>query len=125
MSTDDVSPALILRRHLFGNPERTALSLNPDGRWLSYLALRDGVLNLSIAPSREPSAAKSVTQDTERGIYHYLWAWTDAHLLYLQDSGGDENWHLFVAELSTLEVRDLTPVSGAKAVVIKQSQACP
>ena len=39
-----------------------------------------------------------------------------AHLLYLQDTGGDENFHLYQTEIATGETKDLTPFPGARAL---------
>jgi len=41
---------LIERSKLFGNPSRSGAQLSPDGRWLSWLAPRDGVMNVWLAP---------------------------------------------------------------------------
>ena len=45
---------LIERAKFFGNPSKAAGRLSPDGRWLSWVAPRDGVLNLWVAPLNEP-----------------------------------------------------------------------
>jgi dipeptidyl aminopeptidase/acylaminoacyl peptidase len=119
------APPLIPRRALFGNPERTELRLSPDGRFLSFLAPKDGVLNLWVAPVGDLEAATPMTGDTGRGIRLYTWAWTDEHLLYLQDEGGDENWRLFSVHVGTREVRDLTPLAGVQARVVKLSPKHP
>ena len=38
---------LIPRDTLFGNPERAGVQISPNGKWISYLAPLDGVLNVS------------------------------------------------------------------------------
>lgn len=116
---------LIPRRALFGNPERTELRLSPDGRFLSFLAPKGGVLNVWVAPANDLTAAQPITDDTGRGIRLYTWAWTDEHVLYLQDEGGDENWRLFSVHVATREVRDLTPLAGVQARVVKLSPKHP
>src|SRR5262249_2611392 len=50
-----------------------------------------------------------------RTVNLYRWAEDGEHVLYLQDSDGDENWHVYSVDLSSREVRDLTPFSGVKA----------
>ena len=43
------SPAdvpLIPRDALFGNPVKAAGRISPDGKWLSWIAPRDGVMNI-------------------------------------------------------------------------------
>ena len=93
---------------LFGNPDRAAPRLSPDGKRLAWLAPVDGVLNAWV--DGEP-----VTADRVRGIRQYLWAMDGRHLLYLQDAGGDENWHLWSVDLDSREVVDRTPFAGAQA----------
>ena len=55
--------ALIPREDLFGNPTRAAGRLSPDGKWLSWLAPKDGVLNVFVAPVADITAAKAVTDE--------------------------------------------------------------
>ena len=81
---------LIPRDTLFGNPERTGVQISPDGRWISYLAPRDGVLNVWVMPS-DGGEARPVTDSNDRPIRSYGWAWNNEQILYSQDKGGDEN----------------------------------
>src|SRR5215475_11805118 len=86
---------LIPREVLFGNPERISPHISPDGRQLAWIAPRDGVLNVWVAPvgpaGVDWDGAKPVTEDADRGIRFFAWAWDGRHLLYIQDTGGDEN----------------------------------
>ena len=100
---------LIPRKTLFGNPDKASVRLSPDGAYLAYLAPQDGVLNVWVAPRENPDAAQAVTRDTGRGIRYYLWAYTNRHILYIQDKNGDENWRLHSVDLTTREDKDLTP----------------
>ena len=84
---------------------------------------RDGVLNVWVAPIDESdgvdwAAARAVTDDTDRGIRMFGWAWDGRHLLYVQDAGGDENWRLYDVDLVTAERRDLTPFEKIHAQII-------
>ncbi len=106
---------LIARELIFGNPERAAPQLSPDGRRLAFLAPVDGVMNVWVGPAGDPSAAKPVTKDTHRGIREYFWAHTNQHILYVQDQGGDENWHVYATDLTSGETRDLTPFENVQA----------
>jgi dipeptidyl aminopeptidase/acylaminoacyl peptidase len=110
-----VEVPLLPRTVLFDNPERAAGSVSPDGRWLGYLAPVDGVLNVWVAPAADPQSARAITRDSGRGILNYQFARDGKHLLYLQDSGGDENFHVFAVDLDSGESRDLTPFPGARA----------
>jgi len=110
---------LIPRRVLFGNPDRSSPSISPDGDHIAYLAPVDGVLNVWVGPAEEPDAAEPVTEDRERGIRMYFWAYTNDHVIYLQDRRGDENWRVYLTDITTRETRDLTPIEGVQARVMK------
>jgi len=120
---------LIPRRVLFGNPERVAPRISPDGTTLAWIAPHEGVLNVWTAPvgagGPDWSAARVVTNDTDRGIRVHSWAHDGRHLLYLQDTGGDENWRLFDVDLHTMERRDLTPFEGVQAQIIANEKKHP
>ena len=116
---------LISRETLFGNPEKTQARLSPDGAQLSYLAPVDGVLNVWVGPVDDPEAAKPVTNDTGRGVRSYVWAYTGNDILYVQDKGGDENWHLYRVNLDSGETTDLTPIDGVQAQLQEVSPELP
>ncbi len=116
---------LIARQVFFGNPDRVSVRLSPDGASLAWLAPLDGVLNVWVAPRTAPAAARPVTRDTGRGIRFFAWAHTNAHVLYLQDKNGDENWRLFVVTLATAESHDLTPFEGVQAQPLQISPKFP
>src|SRR5512137_1942375 len=87
---------LIPRETLFGNPDKAALRVSPDGKRIAFLAPVNNVLNVWVAPADRPDTAKPITRDAGRGIHIYFWAYTSQHVLYLQDEGGDENWKVHV-----------------------------
>ncbi len=116
---------LIARQVLFGNPERAAARISPDGKFLAWLAPRDGVLNVWVAPVDDLDAARPVTNDQDRGIRSYRWTYTGDQLLYLQDKGGDENWRIYLVNLDDDSVRDLTPLEGVRAEIEQVSYKHP
>jgi dipeptidyl aminopeptidase/acylaminoacyl peptidase len=121
----EMNSSLISRDLLFGNPDRTAVSISPKGDQLSYLAPLNGVLNVWVAPSSQPEMARPVTNDTHRGIRNYGWAFTNQHIIYLQDKNGDENWRIYSVNLSNNEVKDLTPFAEVKAQIESISYKFP
>ena len=118
-------PELIPRKTLFGNPERTEVRMSHDGARISYLAPVDGVLNVWVAPVGAIEDARPVTQDTDRGIRMYFWSYNPVHLLYVQDRGGDEDWHVYAVDVETEETRDLTPYEGVNAIPQALSERYP
>ncbi len=116
---------LIPRRLFFGNPDRAQVTISPDGAHIAWLAPRDGVLNVWVAPRERPADARPVTADTGRGIRFYTWAYTGRDVLYIQDKGGDENWRAYAADVATGEVGDLTPFEGVAAQLVAASHRRP
>jgi dipeptidyl aminopeptidase/acylaminoacyl peptidase len=108
-------PPLIPRKLLFGNPERAAGEISPDGRWLGYVAPDDGVLNVFVAPREHPDQAKVVTHDRKRGVRSFNFSYDGKHLLYPQDEGGNENFHIYSVDLDSGKQSDLTPFKNARA----------
>ena len=116
---------LIPRDDLFGNPERANVQISPDGKYLSWIAPVDGVLNVWIAPADDIAKARAVTDDKARGIRQYFWSYQPDTLLYLRDSGGDEDFHLYSVDLATGNKRDLTPFPKTTAQVVNVSHLKP
>lgn len=119
---------ILPRELLFGNPEKTAVRLSPDGEHISYLAPRDGVLNVWVAPAEAPQQAQPVTNDQGRGVRNYFWAYTNKHIIYRQDEGGDENWQVHVVDVETHEDVNLTPfdtIEGPDGEPMKDANGNP
>ena len=119
------APQLIARDVLFGNPDRAAVRLSPDGTQISYLAPDEGVMNVWVAPVDDLSAARAVTNDRNRGIRIYFWAYTNNDILYLQDKAGDENWLLYRVDLASDETHELTPLEGVRVQMLQVSPDRP
>lgn len=109
---------------LFGNPERVAAQISPDGTRLAYLAPHDGVLNVFVG-SVGSGDARPVTHDTDRGIPSYLFAHDNRHILYVRDRDGSENYRLYDVDLETGVERDLTPFDGVQCRIIKLPKRFP
>src|ERR1700712_3446689 len=116
---------LIPRPALFGNPVRAQARLSPDGRYMSFLAPKNGVLNVWLAPFGKLDAAKPITDDKKRGIRQHFWADDGKHVLFLQDEGGDENWRVYSVDVESHKQVDLTPLKGVRAELIGLSPERP
>src|SRR5690242_19353237 len=100
---------LIERTKLFGNPVKANGQISPDGRWLSWTAPRDGVLNLWVAPVGSPDSAKPLTNERERPVRQYFWSPDSKKVLFIQDKGGDENFLLYGVDVATGKQVTYTP----------------
>ena len=117
--------ALIPRTALFGNPVKAQARLSPDGNSISFLAPKDGVLNVWLAPFGKLGSAKPITADKKRGIREHLWAQDNRHILFVQDEGGDENWRVYSVDTQTGEQVDLTPYKDVQAQIVGVSYKRP
>lgn len=122
-------PPLIPRDVLFGNPDRASPKISPDGKYLAYLRPDDkNVLQVWVRTTKPAEGLpndKAVTKDPKRGIRQFMWAKDGKHLLYLQDTGGDENDHLYATEIETMKTRDLTPFPGVKVSGVDLDEKFP
>lgn len=123
MAVETTKPEIISVEELFSSPDRAGATISPDGTKIAYLApWKDGTdakerLNVwvqSIDGSDEP---RRVTADDNRSVYAYQWTDDPRWMLYAQDSGGDENWHVYRVDLENPDASpvDLTPFPGARA----------
>ena len=115
---------LIPRTVLFGNPVKASPRISLDGKSLAYLAPVNDVLNVWVGEIGKNNA-QPITNDTDRGVRFYFWAADNQHILYIQDTGGNENWHLYASHLETKETRDLTPFENVQVRIIEQDKHFP
>ena len=114
-----LAPApMIERAKFFGNPTKTGSNISPDGKWLSWLAPRDGVMNLWVAPLSDLSKAKPLTAETTRPIRSTFWSPDSQSVLFINDKGGDENFLLYGVKVDSGELANLTPFEKTRVKVI-------
>ena len=89
--------------------------ISPNGQYLSYKAASTNRIPNVWVKTLGKEDDHVITQEHERPFYGYHWAYDNEHILYLKDSDGDENFHLYSANIKTKETKDLTPFDGAKA----------
>jgi dipeptidyl aminopeptidase/acylaminoacyl peptidase len=122
----DRLPPLIDREIFFGNPEISGGQLSPDGRWVSFVKPLDGIRNIWVKAIDEPfEAARPMTADSLRPVQGYFWSRDSRVILFVQDQGGNENFHVYAVDPAAqpgedLEVpaaRDLTPIENIRAAI--------
>ncbi len=124
-ATREAEPPIIDRELFFGDPEISGAQLSPDGQWISFLKPYRDVRNIWVKGIDEPfDAARPITAD-ERPVLGYFWSQDGRYVLYVQDKGGNENFHVYAvdpaaeAEAATgvPPARDLTPIDGVRAAI--------
>ena len=109
---------LIERAKFFGNPSKVGGRISPDGQWLSWIAPRDGVLNVWVAPASDLGKAKPLTSEKVRPIRSSFWAPDSKTVLFINDKGGDENFLLYGVNVATGEQRSYTPFEKTRVQVL-------
>lgn len=109
---------LILRSALFGNPVKFGALLSPDGKWVSWIAPVNGLLNVWVAPSDKPEVGKAITASTDHPISTHFWSSDSNQILFIKDNGGDENFHLYGVDIITGKQQDYTPFANVSIKVI-------
>jgi dipeptidyl aminopeptidase/acylaminoacyl peptidase len=120
------APALIPRRLLFAAPERARVTLSPNGKLIAFLGPVDGVLNVWLAPVDDPAAARPLTRIADRDVLNQLW-WPhdNRHLVFFREQGGDENWQAHRIDITTGDIRALTPGPGVRSFTQQISARFP
>ncbi len=130
---DDLPP-LIDRQAFFGDPERSSAQISPDGEHVSFIKPYKGVMNVWVKERGEPfDAAEPVTADTTRPVPGYFWTQDSERILYVQDKGGNENFHIYAVdpdaeeetELGVPPAEDLTPYEDVRAQIIDVPESTP
>ena len=108
-------PLLIPMEDFFKNPETASFSISPDGKKLAYTKPWNRRLNVFV---RDIDSQKEtqLTSATERDIAGFFWKGSD-RIAYMQDTGGDENFHVYIVDISGGKPRELTPFPGVKTYV--------
>jgi acylaminoacyl-peptidase len=108
----------IARRTFFENANALSPRISPDGLWLAWLGDVDGVMNVWAAPRDDLAKARPLTRQTERPIFAHWFARTNAHVLFLKDRDGDENFNLWCVGIEDSTPRNLTPYGDVLAVFL-------
>lgn len=100
----------------FKNPEKTAFRLSPNGEYFSYLAPWKTRLNVFVQKAGADSATR-ITSETDRDIAGYLWKGNN-RILFLKDTGGDENFHLYGVNADGTDLKGLTVFDKVRTELI-------
>ena len=127
-------PPLIDRETFFGDPQRSGAQISPDGEHVSFLKPYRGVMNVWVKERGEPfDAAEPVTADTTRPVPGYFWTQDSERILYVQDKGGNENFHIYAVnpdaeeetDLGVPPAEDLTPYEDVRARIVDVPESTP
>ena len=122
----DSLPPLIPIEALYEAPLIQWGGISPDGRWLSYMKPWHGHQNVFVRPVGS-KRERAITRDSVRSISQYWWSADGKRILWIQDRGGDENYHLYVASINDTSSKplDLTPFKNVEVELLSLPARTP
>ncbi len=127
-------PPLIDRQTFFGDPTYSGAQISPNGEYVSFRKEYQGRMNIWVKGVDEPfDAAEPVTADTTRPVRGYFWSQDSERILYVQDKGGNENYHVYAVDIDAAEetdlgvppAQDLTPYENVRAQIYAVPEETP
>jgi dipeptidyl aminopeptidase/acylaminoacyl peptidase len=125
---------LINRELFFDNPEIAGGQISPDAQWMTYIKANKGTSNIWIKKTDEPfEKGRPITADTTRPVRGYFWSFDSKYVLYSQDKGGNENFHVYAVNpfaspepaSGVPHARDLTELENTRAYIYNVSRKNP
>ncbi|MCB0819177.1 MAG: S9 family peptidase, partial [Bacteroidetes bacterium] len=107
---------LIPLQDFFKNPEKVAFRISPNGEYLAFMQPWESRMNIFVQKIGEDKITQ-VTFAKERSIQGYFWK-NNSRLVFLQDKGGNENFHLFAVDSDGKNQVELTPGDEVLAQII-------
>ena len=123
MSCDDtknkkntMEEGFIPLENFFKNPEKSSYQISPDGKYFAYTAPYETRMNIFVQEIGKDSAVR-LTSETERSVAGYFWA-NNNRILFLKDTGGDENYQLYGVDVNGENLKGLTVFPNVRTQII-------
>ncbi len=100
----------------FARPNASSFQLSPNGKYLSYME-KEGLKNHVYTKELATGEVVRAIEEKEEPIKGYGWV-NDERLFYAMDHGGNENYHIYAANIDGSNALDLTPFEGVRAGII-------
>ncbi|OCA79438.1 peptidase S9 [Chryseobacterium contaminans] len=95
----------------FARPKASVFKISPDGKYLSYKEKdKDSKNHVYVKELNTGKITKAIVEKDDL-IKSYGWL-NKNRLYYTQDKGGNENIHLYAANVDGTNLKDLTPFEG-------------
>ncbi|MGD1842517.1 MAG: prolyl oligopeptidase family serine peptidase [Thermonemataceae bacterium] len=101
----------------FKKPLQSSFQFSPNGLYLSYKEKDEKGKNHVYVKNTENDKVTRVIEEGEDLIRGYGWA-NDNRLIYIQDKGGNENYHLFAVDIDGQNQKALTPYEGVRVQIL-------
>ncbi|WP_312902313.1 S9 family peptidase [Chryseobacterium taichungense] len=95
----------------FARPKASQFKISPDGQYLSYKEKDKDSKNHVYVKNLKTGVITKALEEKDDLIRSYGWL-DKKRLYYTQDRGGNENTHLYAADVDGKNLKDLTPFEG-------------
>ncbi len=110
------SAPLIPMKDFFRNPSKSSFRLSPNGEYLAFMQPWENRMNVHVQKIGEEKETR-LTSATERDIAGFIWAGNE-RIAYVQDKGGNENFHLFAVNIDGENLKELTPFENVRVTIV-------
>lgn len=107
----------------FKNPEQNSYQISPNGDYYSFLAPYENRMNIFVQ-KRGSDEIIQLTKETDRDISGYFWP-NNERILYLKDTGGDENFKLYGVNIDGSNPIAYTEIDGVRTQIIDDLPEVP
>ena len=129
----DELPPLLDREIFFGDPDITASQVSPDGKYMTFQRPYKDVMNVWIKPIEASFDEARPLTAGERPVPGHFWSMDSKYVLYVQDKGGNENFHIYAVDpqaeaeedTGVPPARDLTPMEDVRAQIYSLPRSTP
>ena len=101
----------------FAKPKASSFRLSPNGKYMSYREKDENGKRHIYVKEIATGEVKRAIEEGDELIRDYGWI-NDKRLSFAKDNGGDENYHVYAADIDGRNTKDLTPFDGVKAYII-------
>ncbi|QWX82974.1 S9 family peptidase [Cellulophaga sp. HaHaR_3_176] len=102
----------------FAKPNASSFNYSPNGKYISYMEKdKNGKRHVYVKEIATENVTRAIEEKDEL-IRRYGWV-NNNRLVYLMDKGGDENYHIYAADLDGSNQKDLTPFEKVQADFLK------
>ena len=101
----------------FAKPKASSFQLSPDGKYMSYFEKDEHNKNHVYVKEIATGKITRAIEEKDELIRGYAWK-NNNRLLYLMDKGGNENYHIYAANIDGSNSKDITPFEGVQAQIL-------
>ncbi|MCL1969230.1 MAG: S9 family peptidase [Bacteroidetes bacterium] len=101
----------------FARPKASEFKLSPNGKYMSYREKDNNNKRHIYVKELATGKSQRIIEEGEELIRGYGWI-NDGRLIYVMDKGGNENYHIFAANIDGSNMLDLTPFEDVRASIL-------